>query len=293
MTSVPAKRCASPDHEGPNPLPLTEFNKNTAHLDGLASRCRTCDRAGQQRYRDEKRGGPAQLRTCRNCGGPLSARSLAGVCRRNPDCAKLRARLHKRGVSGGYLPCASCHGERDSPKKLCSACQETVFWCSGSAGTGTKHVAPLAIRVELARCRACLLLSTAQTRAKRKGIPFALTREYVESIWPDACPYLRMPLQHGVGKMCSTSPTLDRIEPAKGYVEGNVEVISSLANAMKNSATPAQLVTFAREVLRRSVLALGPIRARPSKGPGSCCDYGGRATLAGERAPLSLAPRPI
>jgi hypothetical protein len=81
-----------------------------------------------------------------------------------------------------------------------------------------------------------------------------LTWEYVESIWPadNMCPYLGVQMERGVSNACRTSPTLDRIDPAKGYVEGNVQVISQMANAMKQDATPAQLVAFARAVLQQA-----------------------------------------
>jgi hypothetical protein len=43
---------------------------------------------------------------------------------------------------------------------------------------------------------------------------------------------------------------LDKIVPELGYVKGNVQVISTLANTMKNQASIEQLLTFAHSVIR-------------------------------------------
>jgi hypothetical protein len=72
---------------------------------------------------------------------------------------------------------------------------------------------------------------------------------YVKSIAPAKCPvFNRRFVDRGVG-FSPWSPSIDKIDPAKGYVRGNVQVISMLANAMKRNATPAQLRQFAEWVL--------------------------------------------
>jgi hypothetical protein len=38
------KHCTRPEHEGPNPLPESEFGKLTEASDGLNQRCRACER---------------------------------------------------------------------------------------------------------------------------------------------------------------------------------------------------------------------------------------------------------
>lgn len=43
--------------------------------------------------------------------------------------------------------------------------------------------------------------------------------------------------------------SLDRIIPEKGYVKGNVQVISQLANAMKWDSTPEERLAFAKWIL--------------------------------------------
>lgn len=94
---MPVKRCLSPDHEGPNTLPLTEFNKNARMADGLRSWCRACQAQDGRRCRKEKREAMALPLVCLVCGGPLTGTGrphLIAVCRKNPACAKINARLH-------------------------------------------------------------------------------------------------------------------------------------------------------------------------------------------------------
>jgi len=53
----------------------------------------------------------------------------------------------------------------------------------------------------------------------------------------------------GHGYLDSNS-SIDRIVPELGYIKGNVQVISRLANQTKNSATKEQLIVFAKNILR-------------------------------------------
>lgn len=84
------------------------------------------------------------------------------------------------------------------------------------------------------------MISGARHRAKEKGLPFDL--EEGDIIIPEVCPALGIPLKIGEGFVSPNSPTLDRIIPEKGYVKGNVTVISSMANTIKSYATPEQVI---------------------------------------------------
>jgi hypothetical protein len=55
---------------------------------------------------------------------------------------------------------------------------------------------------------------------------------------PTYCPALGIKLKAAVGVKSNRdlSPSLDRIDPSKGYVPGNVQVISYLANKIKQNA---------------------------------------------------------
>jgi hypothetical protein len=72
---------------------------------------------------------------------------------------------------------------------------------------------------------------------------------YLRDIAPKKCPVFGVPLSTGKGKMHDWSPSADKIIPEKGYVRGNIQVISMFANRMKQNATPKQLKQFAQWVL--------------------------------------------
>lgn len=81
-------------------------------------------------------------------------------------------------------------------------------------------------------------------QAGYRELDFNLDKEDI--IIPEVCPLLGIPLVFG-GKPYN-SPSLDRIDNTKGYVKGNVWVISKMANVMKQNATIEQLRTFAKNV---------------------------------------------
>lgn len=85
----------------------------------------------------------------------------------------------------------------------------------------------------------------AKGRARKQSLPFDI--EISDIIIPEYCPVLNIKLVQHSGRNGGEfdSASLDRIAPEKGYVKGNVQVISRLANAMKADATPDQLKSFA------------------------------------------------
>jgi hypothetical protein len=66
---------------------------------------------------------------------------------------------------------------------------------------------------------------------------------------PKVCPLRGVPLSVGTGQHTDDSPTLDRKDPRRGYVKGNVWVISHKANRLKGNFTPNELRTFCENAL--------------------------------------------
>lgn len=90
------------------------------------------------------------------------------------------------------------------------------------------------------------LLNNARERAKRKGLECTITREDI--VVPEVCPVLGKPFVHNGRKGNPYAPTLDRVDNAKGYVPGNVQVVSSRINILKNSLFPDEIFALAEYV---------------------------------------------
>ncbi len=75
----------------------------------------------------------------------------------------------------------------------------------------------------------------ARNRAKAKGIEFSIS--IADIVVPSICPILGIPLEVATVHVRDGSPSIDRIDPSKGYVLGNIQVISHKANTMKSNGT--------------------------------------------------------
>lgn len=144
--------------------------------------------------------------------------------------------------------------------KTCKICKETKGqYCFDKATTTVDGLDT--------RCKQC---KSATYRAKRnanpiatyyvakrswckaRGIPFTVSQSYLESIWTGVCPVFGIAVALGAnGNGSHHSAHLDRLDPALGYVEGNVAWISGRANRIKYDASLEelkQLVTWVERV---------------------------------------------
>lgn len=92
------------------------------------------------------------------------------------------------------------------------------------------------------------LLISAKSRAKKKFLAFNIELEDI--VLPKVCPLLGIKLQVNGRKKSGSSYSIDRIENSKGYVKGNIWVISNKANAMKSDSSLEELKLFATNILK-------------------------------------------
>ena len=90
------------------------------------------------------------------------------------------------------------------------------------------------------------LVWCARHRAKNTGVAFSITEQDISM--PKECPILGIPLFMG-GLHNPNSPSIDRIDNEKGYVSGNVHVVSYRANVLKKDATPQELRLLAKWIV--------------------------------------------
>jgi hypothetical protein len=78
--------------------------------------------------------------------------------------------------------------------------------------------------------------------AHRRRLEFNLTEEHLQTLFVDVCPILGIRLQYGggTGRPNSNSASVDRINSSKGYIVGNVAIISYRANCIKSDGTAAE-----------------------------------------------------
>jgi hypothetical protein len=100
------------------------------------------------------------------------------------------------------------------------------------------------------------MLYAARARANKLGVEFTITVNDIEI--PTHCPVFGIPLEARIGQGRSNtyqilnSPSLDRIVNDKGYVPGNIAVISFRANLLKRDASTDELQAIVDYMRSRS-----------------------------------------
>lgn len=147
-------------------------------------------------------------------------------------CPKCRQKLPRKEFNKHPSWCKEC--TREAGRKWAAAHREHYRRNSKLYRENVDNGRPLYFKYAQARARAL-----------RRGIEFNLSYDDFTPL-PDICPVLGIPLNYNRrGKVFDDSPSLDRVDNSRGYVPGNVAVISWRANRLKLNATAAELERIA------------------------------------------------
>lgn len=206
------------------------------------SDCQICLRKIERRYNWKKTYGKFCSQKCKNFFKKHTCQGCAENCK-----------IWIKNTKNNFCS-AQCKdhyffkGSKPSPSRSCSKCgklKNEVYFRYRVAGW--KSLSGLRRQ---SYCRDCenqnqkdkreinpakRLFLLARRRAVRQKLKFNITEDYVKKIWPtnNKCPILNIEFKSGLENK-QNLPTLDKIIRNKGYVEGNVAIISHRANQLKS-----------------------------------------------------------
>lgn len=84
-----------------------------------------------------------------------------------------------------------------------------------------------------------LLLRRMRASANSRGLECTVTVDDI--VIPKVCPILNIPLEFHKGTHKNNSISVDRIDTTKGYIPGNIAIISFKANTLKGNMTLSEI----------------------------------------------------
>lgn len=184
-----------------------DFTKRTYICDGCA-------------YIKQKQEGDIYCSRCKTYQSPSQVRkTVCQICiEKNPD------------LPDGYIQCSQCnsikvrHGKSGvvyskNQKSLCEDCH-------------LENWSKLSEEEKFYRCVASNIKGS-RSRAKERNFEHDIEIEDFE--YHTHCPILNIAYTYLEGSM--SAPSLDRVDTTKGYVKGNVKIISRRANSLKSDAS--------------------------------------------------------
>lgn len=161
----------------------------------------------------------------RAAGAPV-LRKRCAKCKKRKSFAEFHA--DKSRASGLYPVCKSC----ESARRRATSKQRHTRRMSRREGHG------LAGRIQE-------LAWIAKSRAKQSGVEHSLSKAWVEkAAQSTSCPVTGLLFVIGAARVNGAphplSPSLDRIDPTKGYTDGNTRVVSYFVNVAKSAWSQEQ-----------------------------------------------------
>lgn len=87
-----------------------------------------------------------------------------------------------------------------------------------------------------------------RSRSGLKGLQFNLDIAWAESTYTGFCSITGVAFKHGEGRPSSYSPSVDRIDPSKGYLKENCRWVLFCVNAFKGRMTDDEMFTISERI---------------------------------------------
>lgn len=84
------------------------------------------------------------------------------------------------------------------------------------------------------------LIGGAKGRAKKNGFAYDLDFSWAKDKWTGYCEVSGLAFIQGTKSFCGYSPSIDRIDPSRGYVKSNCRFILMSLNSMKGSMSESE-----------------------------------------------------
>lgn len=195
----PMKYCTKKTCENKGiPLPLSEFPKDSNKPDGLSLWCKQCRSKSARRWQERNRE--------KHCAADKRYRELNPEKTRDRKKRWINKNIERHRTYGREFK--RRHAEKiKALERAKKAADPYGYW----------------VKKNISGCKA---------RAKRKGVPFSMTREDLLPL-PEFCCVFGIKLDYLSGTEKRSWASIDRIDPKLGYVSGNIRIISRAANMAK------------------------------------------------------------
>lgn len=173
--------------------------------------CVACNDKAMMIYNSKKKN-----KLCAFCGKipPTFGKSFCKNCLK--QASKKQKEKRTKAIINGL--CITCCKNESTNNHRCEICLKKY-----------KRDLPLATK----------LFRNARSRATKNNLEFSIIESDI--VVPEYCPILGMKLQENILSAKSNSYSIDRIDSNKGYVKGNIHVISHRANQLKSDGTIQEL----------------------------------------------------
>lgn len=122
----------------------------------------------------------------------------------------------------------------------CKQCMRDIQrkWRKEHPGYHSKYTTKYGAKYRAKQGSVAYMLQHIKRRVRDNNLEFNLTPDDIKI--PDKCPVLGIPLFFKKGSATDNTPSIDRIDPSRGYVRDNIQIISQRANRIKNDGTPEE-----------------------------------------------------